>query len=79
MGLTTPAVSVFSDVYERVYWEAGASPLINATSDSFLHRYTRSELFGDLSMKHAAEYVSTETVARDMLAITQAHGRDKLL
>ena len=28
---------------------------------------------------HAAEHVSTATVARDMLTITHAHGRDKLL
>ena len=82
VGLTTPAVSVFSDAYERVYWDAGTPPLINSTSEAFLHTYTRSMLFGDLSTKrakHAAEHVSTATVARDMLTITQAHGFDKLL
>lgn len=75
-------MSSFSDPYERAYWDLGATPLINSTSDAFVRTYARSELLGDLSMKrtpHAAEYVSTATVARDMLTITKAHGREKLL
>jgi pimeloyl-ACP methyl ester carboxylesterase len=82
VGFTTPPVEIFSDIYERAYWNTGAPPLINSTSDSFLHAYTRSQVFGELSGKrarHAAEHVSTATVARDMLSITQAHGRDKLM
>lgn len=82
MGLTTPGVFVFSDAYESAFWDAGTPQLIKTTSDAFLRTYTRSELFGDLSLKrakHAAEHVSRATVARDMLTITQAHGRDKLL
>ncbi|KAF8482305.1 Alpha/Beta hydrolase protein [Gautieria morchelliformis] len=82
VGLTTPPVAIFSDQYERAYWNSGAPPLINSTSDSLLDAYTRSQLLGELSIKrtmHAAEHVSTATVARDMLSITQAHGRDKLM
>ncbi|KAF8482308.1 TAP-like protein-domain-containing protein [Gautieria morchelliformis] len=82
VGVTTPPVAIFSDQYERAAWDARTPPLINSTSDSFIHAYTRGELLGELAAKrtmHAAAHVSTATVARDMLTITQAHGRDKLM
>ena len=67
---------------ERSLWSWDTFQLVNSSSDSFTQTYARSELLGDLTLKrarHAAEYVSTANVARDMLTITQAHGRDKLL
>lgn len=82
VGLTTPPVSSFFDLVERAFWNSEATPLVNSTSDSFIQAYTRSGLLGSLTVKrskHAAEHVSTASVARDMLTITRAHGRDKLL
>ncbi|KAF8577644.1 hypothetical protein K439DRAFT_1418020 [Ramaria rubella] len=82
IGLTEPQVSIFSDAYERAYWELGQQPLANSTHDSLARGYARADLFGDLAVarsKRAAQYVSTASVARDMLSITRAHGRERLL
>lgn len=75
-------MSIFADESERAYWIAGTPPLLNSTTDSFPRAYARAQLFGELGKarsKHAAQHVSTAVVARDMLAITRAHGRDRLL
>lgn len=76
-------VSSFCDSVERASGtQRYLFPLVNTTSDSFVQAYARSQLLGDLTVKrtmHVAEYVSTASVARDILAIIRAHGRDKLL
>ncbi|GJJ06152.1 hypothetical protein Clacol_000341 [Clathrus columnatus] len=81
IGATTPKVSSFLNDIERSIWDAGAPPLVNSTSDAFIKFYSRANISGQLAFsrsKHAAEYVSTANVARDMLNITNAFGFDKL-
>ncbi|GJJ06210.1 hypothetical protein Clacol_000399 [Clathrus columnatus] len=81
IGATTPKVSSFLDDTERGVWDAGVPPLMNSTSDAFIQAYSRANIFGQLAFsrsKHAAEYVSTANVARDMLNITNAFGFEKL-
>lgn len=55
---------------------------MNATEEALARAYARAQVFGGLAAERvgeAAQYVSTPMVARDMLSITRAHGRDKLL
>ncbi|KAF8519876.1 hypothetical protein BU17DRAFT_65692 [Hysterangium stoloniferum] len=82
IGETTPTVNIFSDEFERAPWENSAPfVLIGEHPDVLDELYARSVLTGKLASarsKHVAEYVSTAMVARDMLAITRAHGYEKL-
>ncbi|KIJ41487.1 hypothetical protein M422DRAFT_229571 [Sphaerobolus stellatus SS14] len=81
IGRTTPRVSLFDDDFERAFWEHDALSLVNASTDSLSKEYARSFVTGQLATKkvnHLAQYVGTALVARDMLSITRAHGRDKL-
>jgi pimeloyl-ACP methyl ester carboxylesterase len=60
---------------------AGLPPL-NSTIDSFARNIAFTDIIRDLTLErsgHAAQYVSTAFVARDMLSITRAHSRDKLM
>ncbi|KIJ43912.1 hypothetical protein M422DRAFT_228944 [Sphaerobolus stellatus SS14] len=81
IGRTTPRISLFDDDFERTFWEHDALSIVNASTDSLAREYARSYVTGQLAAKkanHTSQYVSTALVARDMLSITRAHGRDKL-
>lgn len=74
---------VFPDASERTSWYLKASeiPLWNTSIDAITRMYARSKILGSLAdarVKHAASHVSTALVARDMLSITRALGREKL-
>jgi pimeloyl-ACP methyl ester carboxylesterase len=82
IGETTPSVNIFSDEFERAHWQDSLPATLIGEHPYVIHElYARSVLAGKLASarsKHIAEYVSTAMVARDMLAITKAHGYDKL-
>jgi pimeloyl-ACP methyl ester carboxylesterase len=83
VGLTQPRINVFHDMDEARTWavESEVIPPFNATPDALARQLARSKVYGDLAASrvlHAAQYVTTELVARDMLEIIRAHGRDKL-
>ncbi|KIJ43913.1 hypothetical protein M422DRAFT_252838 [Sphaerobolus stellatus SS14] len=81
IGRTTPRISLFNDDFERAFWEHDALNVVSASSDSLAREYARSYVTGQLAVNkvnHIAQYVGTALVARDMLSITRAHGRDKL-
>jgi pimeloyl-ACP methyl ester carboxylesterase len=76
-------VLVFEDPAEEAAWwlRHENDPLVNETAGALARAHTRWAVFGDLAAartRTAAEYVSTAMVSRDMLAITRAHGYDKL-
>ncbi|GJE90062.1 alpha/beta hydrolase [Phanerochaete sordida] len=80
---TTPQVTVFPDDAEEAAWrlrEQG-DPLPNTTADALSRLWAKSQVYGSIANQttaHASPYVSTALVARDMLSIMQAHGRDKI-
>ena len=56
-------------------------PPFNATVDALARSHARYDVFGSLAAartSNVTEFVTTSLVAQDMLAITQAHGFDKL-
>lgn len=57
-------------------------PIVNQTSDAISRRYAQADILGTLAKERTegvAQHLSTSIVARDMLSITKAFGRDKLL
>ncbi|EIN12406.1 hypothetical protein PUNSTDRAFT_130657 [Punctularia strigosozonata HHB-11173 SS5] len=81
VGLTEPSVAIFNDERERAAWQLKRGPAYNATDDALARAYARAQVMGSLAearRKEAAQYVSTPMVARDMLSIVRAHGREKL-
>jgi pimeloyl-ACP methyl ester carboxylesterase len=83
IGHTSPRVQVFADPTEQAAWvlRHENDPLVNETAGALARAHARWTVFGDLAEAHtreAAEYVSTAMVSRDMLAITRAHGYEKL-
>lgn len=84
VGRTTPTATVFPTAAENLIWQLGQSddPLPLDTPDAVARLYDNSIVYGDLASTRGQNYtqfVSTATVARDMLEITRAHGRDKVL
>lgn len=79
---TSPEVNIFPTAAERTTWNLREVPLINTTADALAIQYARAKVLGKLveeRAKSAAEHVSTALTARDMLSITRAFGREKLL
>jgi pimeloyl-ACP methyl ester carboxylesterase len=56
-------------------------PPMGSTPDAVARMYARFASYGKVAeqrLKNIGPYISTPFVARDMLAITKAHGFDKL-
>lgn len=84
IGRTTPKVTAFTSEAESAAFSMKYSnlPPLNSTVDSFARNAAIADIVSSLARERsglAAQYVSTAFVARDMLSITRAHGRDKLL
>jgi pimeloyl-ACP methyl ester carboxylesterase len=82
IGRTTPQLNILPSQAERRTWDLLWPPPINSTSDALAKLYSQSHIMGKLGLdrgKKISEHMSTAIVARDMLQITKAHGRDKLL
>jgi pimeloyl-ACP methyl ester carboxylesterase len=80
---TTPQLLTFNTSAEESAFvlKTFEDPPLNATVDALARTYARFQAFGSLAQRRIADvapYVSTPLVARDMLAITQAFGREKL-
>jgi pimeloyl-ACP methyl ester carboxylesterase len=80
---TTPSLRGFTDTEELMTFsiKVEEDPALGATPDSVARTYARFDSYGTVAktrLSGVAEYISTPTVARDMLAITKAHGFDKL-
>jgi pimeloyl-ACP methyl ester carboxylesterase len=80
---TTPSLRGFTDTEELMTFsiKVDEDPPLGATPDSVARTYARYDSYGTVAktrLSGVAEYVGTPTVARDMLAITKAHGFDRL-
>lgn len=80
---TTPQVIIFPDEAEDAAWRLKylEDPAPNSTVDAIARIYSKAHVYGavaNVTAKHSAPYVSTAIVARDMLNIARAHGRDML-
>jgi pimeloyl-ACP methyl ester carboxylesterase len=82
VGRTTPSLSGFtSSELSTLAINILEDPLLGTTPDSVARTYARFASFGQVAEKRIndmAHYISTPFVARDLLAITKAHGFDKL-
>ncbi|KZV83249.1 hypothetical protein EXIGLDRAFT_656341 [Exidia glandulosa HHB12029] len=81
IGHTTPQLVVLDTQAEVMTWSLQYPPLINSTVDALAKLHGYWKIMGELAderQAHTAAHMSTAIVARDMLAITKAHGRDKL-
>jgi pimeloyl-ACP methyl ester carboxylesterase len=83
VGQTTPSLRGFTDTEELMTFslKVREDPPLGATPDSVARTYARFDSYGTVAatrLKGVGEFVSTPTVARDMLAIVKAHGLDKL-
>lgn len=78
-----PQVNIFPDQSENAAWQilAFRAPLYNATPDAVPRMYANARALASVAaarINSTAPYLSTAQVARDMLKITNAFGRDKL-
>jgi len=81
IGRTTPRVSFFKTDAERAAWLPWMLPNLNSTVEAIPNTWARAQIIGQLAEEHdggAAKHVTTDVVARDMLQITHAYGRDKI-
>lgn len=78
---TTPLISFFPSSAERITWDLGNGPIINATPNALALTYARAQVLGDIAQKNngnVTQYVTTALDATDLLGIVKAHGRDKI-
>ncbi|EJD44705.1 hypothetical protein AURDEDRAFT_166193 [Auricularia subglabra TFB-10046 SS5] len=81
IGSTTPVLNTMPSDAERMTWSLSLPLAINSSDDALGKLYGCGHILGNLveqRQKTTAQHMSTAIVARDMLAITKAHGRDKL-
>jgi hypothetical protein len=73
-------MSFFETDVERELW-GNKVPVLNATTDGIARAYARAKIYGQLAAERQLEdlrHINTDQTARDMLRITEAHGREKL-
>ena len=84
LGATTPSLQVFSSRAEVKLFSVNTPLTLNSTPADLPRLYGYAQILGDLveervKAAHVAKHMSTAFVARDLLSITRAHGREKLL
>ncbi|TCD60878.1 hypothetical protein EIP91_009369 [Steccherinum ochraceum] len=81
IGFTTPTLVVLQNKGEEGLFTSGFLTTNNASDSALGAMHATAQHLGHLAaarMGVAAQYVGAPVVARDMLSITKAHGRDKL-
>ncbi|KAH8079799.1 TAP-like protein-domain-containing protein [Cristinia sonorae] len=81
IGATTPSLQTLQSKGEEGLFLHHLLTTVNASDTALGALYATSQNLGELAqarMSHVAQHVSTPVVARDMLSIVKAHGRDKL-
>jgi hypothetical protein len=72
---------VFPDNVENAAWEVQPMLAVNATPDALGRSYASAVVSNSIAAERLAQtapYVGTAAVARDMLAISELHGFEKL-
>ncbi|KAK1231140.1 hypothetical protein PQX77_005746 [Marasmius sp. AFHP31] len=78
---STPRVSFYESRVERELWARSKLRELNMSSDTVASSWARNEITGELAAQrdeHILAHINTDHTARDMLKITEAHGRKKL-
>jgi pimeloyl-ACP methyl ester carboxylesterase len=83
VGRTTPVLPTFTSTHESTTFsiKADQDPPLGVTPDALARAHARFESFATVAharLQDIGPYINTPFVARDMLAITKAHGFDKL-
>ncbi|KDQ28686.1 hypothetical protein PLEOSDRAFT_1111906 [Pleurotus ostreatus PC15] len=77
IGRSTPRASFFDTEAQRRFFDTSFD-VINATSDGLARIWARAQITGALATQHNQnnifEHFNTESTARDMLRIVEAHG-----
>lgn len=74
-------MSFFETDVERELWAKGPLTVLNASTGSLAREHARANILGQLAVERQLDvlkHVNTDQTARDMLRITEAHGREKL-
>ncbi|KAH7099404.1 alpha/beta-hydrolase [Auriculariales sp. MPI-PUGE-AT-0066] len=83
VGFTTPSLQLFRTTAEAKIFALARPTTLNDSADSLARTWAWSKMMGKLveerkEVNWVAQHMSTAIVARDMLAITRAFGREKL-
>lgn len=81
VGATTPSAHCWSTPQEAQIWEMGKLGLVDSHPDMLYDIYARVSLLNtqcERNMGELTKYAGTTSVARDMLAISEALGLDKV-
>ncbi|KAF5365068.1 hypothetical protein D9758_011014 [Tetrapyrgos nigripes] len=84
VGQSTPKISstVFKSEEEMINWSNDEDIDLNATMDSLPHAWARAQVIGQLAESRdkngTLNFVTTDFVATDMLAMSEALGQEKL-
>ncbi|KAL0569611.1 hypothetical protein V5O48_012351 [Marasmius crinis-equi] len=78
---STPRISFFKSRVERRLWSRYNIRELNHSADTVASVHAQSKITGDLAAQRDEDvlaHINTDQTARDMLKITEAHGREKL-
>ncbi|KAH8114404.1 TAP-like protein-domain-containing protein [Phellopilus nigrolimitatus] len=81
IGFTTPGLLAFQVKNEANMFYINAFPTVNSSLNAIASLHGNARVLGDVAksrIQSVAEHVSTPVVARDMLSIVKAHGKNKL-
>lgn len=83
VGRTAPQVQYFPDEAEGAAFRMRLQddPVVNTSADAFSRLHARWSTLSEIAAvrtNHSSPYVTTALVARDMLSILRAFGREKL-
>ncbi|KAL0580847.1 hypothetical protein V5O48_001139 [Marasmius crinis-equi] len=78
---STPRVSFYESRVERRLWASPPYQEMNRSSETVASTWARNQITGGLAGQrddNVLAHINTDHTARDMLRITEAHGREKL-
>jgi hypothetical protein len=78
---TTPRVYLHETEVERALWTQWEYPNLNSSTNAIQLAWARAQVMGRLAEERdagVARHVATEIVARDLLQITRAYGRERI-
>jgi hypothetical protein len=74
-------MSFFETEVERELWGNRQLEVLNTTTDGVARAYARAKIIGQLAAERQLDelrHINTDQTARDMLRITEAHGKEKI-
>jgi hypothetical protein len=74
-------MSFFETAVERELWGDRELAVLNATTDGVARAHARATIVSQLAVERQLDelrHINTDQTARDMLRITEAHGKEKI-